>query len=361
MSLPVHPAARLAAAGLVATAALMMSAGAAAAATATVGVTTAAGQPDPVGYIPRVFTITGSGPAGTYLYMKQRPAGGAGCAPTAFADPGRLSTGFYGLPVNGSFSFQRVWTWDAPGDWTFCIWIGPSETTIASPIAQTVGFRTPAGQIGASILPSTPAVGERAEVTVAGDTEAARRLWAKIRPAAGGPCAPTFDADLGQSLIDGWDADGGFDAKRYTWPTSPGPYVVCTWLAGSSYDPSPVAGPQALSFTVIPRPPVVSSAAALNCRNRRTIKRFRARSVRAVCVRYGFSRPPGAGSAMTVAYVTPAHRTYKTTTTTWPGTASRALTAAPLTARAYAHRRGRWRAVLSVGGRRIRTTSFRVV
>jgi hypothetical protein len=360
MRAPLHHA-RLGLASMTATVATLAGASAAMAATASVTVTTAGGQSDPVAYIARVFTVAGSGPAGSKLYVRQRPAGGAGCAPTAYADPGRLSTGFYGLPVNGSFSFQRVAAWDAPGDWMFCTWVAPDEMTISSPIAQTVSFRTPAGQMAASILPSTPTVGERAEVTLAGDTEAPRRLWAKVRPAAAGACGPTYDADPGQSLIEGWDADGAFDAKRYTWPATPGQYVVCTWLAGSSYDLWPVAGPQALSFTVIPRPPVVSSAAALNCRNRRAVKRFRARSVKAVCVRYGFSRPPAAGSAITVAYVTPAHRTYKSTTVTWPSTASRALTAAPLTARAYAHRRGRWRAVLSVGGRRIRTTSFRVV
>jgi hypothetical protein len=353
--------ARLGLAGMTATVATLAGAGTAMAASASVSVTTAAGQSDPVAYIARVFTVAGSGPAGSKLYVRQRPAGGAGCAPTAYADPGRLSTGFYGLAVNGSFSFQRVAAWDAPGDWTFCMWLAPDEMTIAAPIAQTVSFRTPAGQMATSIRPSTPQVGERAQVTLAGDTEAPRRLWAKVRPASAGACGPTYDADPGQSLIEGWDADGAFDAKRYTWPSSPGQYVVCAWLAGESYDPWPIVGPQALSFNVVPRPPVVSSAAALDCRNRRAVKRFRARKVKAVCMRYGFARPPAPGTPMTVSYVTPAHRTYKTMTTRWPSTGSRALNAAPLTARAYANRHGRWRAVLSVSGRRIRTTSFRVM
>lgn len=339
-----------------------MSAGAATAATATVSVTTVpAGQPDPVAYIPRVFTVAGSGPAGTYLYMKQRPAGGAGCAPTAFADPGRLSTGFYGLPINGSYSFQRVATWDAPGDWTFCIWVVPSETTIASAIAQTVSFRTPPGHIATTIRPSTPHVGERAEVTLAGATEAPRRLWLKIRPASAGPCAPTYDADTGQSLIDGWDADGEFAVRRYTWPSSPGQYVLCTWLAGSSYDPWPIAGPEGETFTVMPLPPVVSSASALDCRKRSTAVRFHARRVKSICARYRFSTPPPAGARLTVSYVTPTRRTYKTVTSRWPGNASRVLTAAALPARAYLNRHGRWRAILRVAGKRLKSTTFRVV
>lgn len=361
MSSPVRHSARPAVVSLLAVAALLVSASAAAAATASVSVTTASGQSDPVAYVPRVFTVSGNGPPGSSLYMKQRPAGGAGCAPTAYADPGRLSTGFYGLPVEGAFSFQRVGTWDAPGDWTFCVWIATGETTIAPVITQTVNFRTPGGQIATSISPRTPQVGQRAEVTVAGDTEAPRRMWVKIRPALGGECAPNYDADAGQSLIDGWDADGVFHAKRYTWLSDPGHYVVCAWLAGSSYDPWPVAGPQAMTFNVTRRPPVVASAAALDCPKRSPITRFHAGHVTSVCARYRFSTPPVAGAKLTVSYVAPTRRTYKTVRSRWPSGASTTLTAAPLAASAYRHRRGLWRAILRVAGQRVKTTSFRVM
>lgn len=359
MSSPVRHSARPAAASLIAAAALLVSASAAAA--APVSVTTATGQSDPVAYIPRVFTVSGTGPPGSAIYMKQRPAGGAGCAPTAYADPGRLSTGFYGLPVDGAFSFQRVWTWDAPGDWMFCIWVATGEMTITPAISQTVTFRTPAGRIATSISPRTPQVGQRAEVTVAGATEAPRRLWLKIRPASGGECAPNYDADAGQSLIDGWDADGTFHAERYTWPSDPGEYIVCSWLAGSSYDPWPIAGPQAMTFNVKRRPPVVASAAALNCPKRSPITRFHAGHVKSVCARYRFSTPPAAGTKLTVSYVAPTGRTYKTVTSKWPSGAASALTAAPLAARAYRHRRGRWQAILRVAGQRVKTASFRVM
>jgi hypothetical protein len=352
---------RIGLAAVVALAVSLATAGAALADSASIAVSTASGGSDPVAYIARVFSISGTASAEDNLYVKHRPAGGAPCAPTAYSDSGRLSTGFYGLAVNGTFDVQRVWDWDAPGAWTFCMWLASSETTITTPIAQTITFRTPGGEIGASIDPSTPTTGERAQVTVAGTTEAPRRIWTKIRPGSGPPCAPTYDLDAGQSLIDGWDADGAFDAKRYTTPPTPGQYLICSWLAGSSYDPWPIAGPQALVFTVVPPPPVVSSVATLNCRTRRTLARLRASRVRAVCLRYRFARLPSAGDPVSVSYVTPARRTYKTVSSTWPSGRSQTLISGALPARAYKHRRGAWRAILRVAGRQIKRSSFRVI
>jgi hypothetical protein len=346
---------------LAATAGLLVGASTAMAASASISVTAANGASDPVAYIPRVFAITGTAPAGTNLYVKHRPAGGAPCAPTAYDDPGRLSTGFYGPAAGATFAVQRAWTWDAPGAWTFCIWLAPSETTISTPIAQTVMFRTPSGQIASRIRPGTPRVGQRAEVTVAGDSEAPRRIWVKIRPASGGPCAPTYDMDSGRSLIDGWDADGAFDARRYVTQTTPGQYVICDWLAGTSFDPLPVAGPSALTFNVAPAPPVVSSVATLDCRKRTAISRVRAGEVKSVCVRYRFAKPPAAGSRLSVSYVTPRRKTYKTVIATWPSKTVKTLTTAPLPGRAYKHRRGTWRATLRVGGTKIKSTSFKVI
>jgi hypothetical protein len=351
---------RVGLAGVVAMAALLGSAGAALADSASISVTAANGASDPVAYIARVFSISGTASAGENLYVKHRAAGGAQCAPTAYSDPGRLSTGFYGLAVTGAFNVQRVWTWDAPGAWTFCMWLASSETTITTPIAQTISFRTPGGAIGASINPSVPTAGQRAEVTIAGTSEAPRRIWTKIRPASGA-CAPTYDLDPGQDLIEGWDADGAFDAKRYTTQSTPGQYLICAWLAGSSYDPWPIAGPQALTFTVVPPPPVVASVATLDCRRRSAVARLRASKVKSVCLRYRFSRPPSAGARLSVTYVTPARRTYKTVTSTWPNGPAQTLTSAALPARAYRHRRGTWRAILRVADKQIKTSSFRVI
>jgi hypothetical protein len=353
-------ASRVGLAGAVALATLLVTAGAAMADSASISVTAAGGSSDPVAYIARVFSISGTASASENLYVKHRPAGGAQCAPTAYSDPGRLSTGFYGLPVNGAFNLQRVWTWDAPGAWTFCMWLAPSETTIATPIAQTISFLTPAGAIGVSINPAAPTTGQRAEVTIAGTSEAPRRIWTKIRP-VGGACAPTYDLDPGQDMIDGWDADGAFDAKRYTTQTTPGQYLICAWLAGSSYDPWPISGPAALTFNVLPPPPVVSSVATIDCRSRSTLARLSASKVKSVCLRYRFSRPPSAGARLSVSYLTPARRTYKTVNSTWPNGRAQTMTSGALPARAYKHRRGTWRAILRVAGKQIKRSSFRVI
>lgn len=353
---------RLALALPAAAAALLLGAGSAAAAdSAAISVTAANGASDPVAYIARVFTITGTAAPGENLYMKHRPAGGAPCAPTAFSDPGRLSTGFYGPAAGATFSVQHVWTWDAPGAWMFCIWLAPSETTIATPIMQTILFRTPSGQIASSIRPAAPRAGQRAQVTVAGASEAARRIWVKWRLASAGPCAATYDLDPGQSLIDGWDADGTFSANRYITQAIPGQYVICDWLAGNSFDPLPVAGPAGLAFNVTPVKPVVFSTAIASCRTQKAIAAVRADRVRRVCARFRFSKAPSPTTRLSVTFVTPAGKSYRTVTSTWPNRPRRTLISGPLPRRAYKHRRGVWHATLRTLGKRIKTMSFRVV
>jgi hypothetical protein len=344
--------------------ALLVGAGSAAAAdSAAISVTAANGASDPVAYIARVFTITGTAAAGDNLYMKHRPAGGAPCAPTAYSDPGRLSTGFYGPAAGGSFGVQHVWTWDAPGAWMFCIWLAPSETTIATPITQTVLFRTPTGQIASSIKPATPRVGQRAEVRITGASEAPRRIWVKVRPASAGPCAASYDLDPGQSLVDGWDADGDFDVSRYLTQATIGQYVICDWLGGNSFDALPVAGPTARVFNVIrsTAKPVVASVTTLNCRTKRKVSRLDAGTVKSVCLRYRFAKAPTPGTRLSVSYVTPAHRTYKTVTSTWPSRPRQTLVTAPLRSPAYEHRRGTWHATLRAAGAKIKSSAFRVV
>jgi hypothetical protein len=351
---------RIALASLVAIVALLAAAGPALAVSASISVTDANGRQDPAAYMARVFTISGAAFAGQYLYVKHHQAGGAPCAPTAYSDTGRLSTGFYGVQVSGAFQTQHAWTWDAPGSWTFCMWIASSETAIASPIAQTIAFRTPGGAIASSVSPTSPRVGERTQVTVAGSSEAPRRIWVKLRPAAGEPCAPTYDMDGGQSVIDGWDADGPFAAKRDVTQWAPGTYLICDWLAGSSFDPWPIAGPQATTFTVSRLSPVVSSVAMINCRTHRPIAVLRAGQRTAMCVRYRFARPPDPGVRVAVTYITPKRRTYKTVTAMWRNDQTPTITTQPLPSRAYKHRRGTWRAILRVGDTQLKSTPFHV-
>ncbi|HEX7298624.1 MAG TPA: hypothetical protein VF257_06435 [Solirubrobacteraceae bacterium] len=351
-------------ASLVTTVALLGSAAPALADSASLSVTTSTGQADPVAYIPRIFTVSGSASgAGKHLYIKHRAAGGAACAPSAYTDSGTfLDASFYGVPVTGAFSLQRILTWRAPGTWMLCFWLATDETAIATPATQTITVRTPAANIGATVSPNPVRAGDRARIAVAGTTEAPRRVYAKIRPADGPSCGPSFDADPGGEMVDGWSVDGAFSIDAYVNDPVVGRYLVCMWLAGSSDDGAPVAGPQAQIFDVVRgRPVVVSSAVALNCKTKRVIRHIgHAGRVKSVCMRYRFSSPPAEGERLFVSYVSPKRGTYKTVRATWPAGQARTLTTATLPARAYKHRRGLWRAILRVGGKQVRSTAFRV-
>jgi hypothetical protein len=352
---------RVTALALATSAALLAGAEAALADSASIAVTTADGRPDPAAYLPRVFTISGTAGAGKRLFVKHRAAGGGGCGPSALTDSGEwLDASLYGAPVSGAFTFQRALTFKAPGTWMFCFWLAPDETTITTPIAQAITFRSAAGTIAAAVRPTTARPGQRAYVTVSGQSEAPRRVYAKVRP-AGGACAPSYDADPGEFMIDGWSVNGAYAINANTTQKTPGRYMICMWLAGSSDDTLPAAGPAQQLFDVAPPPAAVSSVATLNCKSRKAIGRVQRGKVKSVCVRYRFSRAPIAGAPVQVSYVTPTNRTYKTVTSTWPGGKTRSLTTASLPGRAYKHRRGTWRVVLRVAGSQVKRSAFRVV
>jgi hypothetical protein len=355
---------RVAVASVLGTVALLIGASAAVADSATTSVTAADGRSDPVAYIPRVFTISGAASGAKHLYVKHRAAGGAACAPSAFTDSGTwVDAAFFNVAVNGAFSIQRILTWRTPGTWMFCYWLAAGEADVTTPIAQTITVRAPGGSIGAALSPNPVRAGDRATITVGGASEAPRRVYAKIRADDGTACGPTFDADPGGSMIDGWSVDGAFSLKAYVNNAVLGQYLVCMWLAGSSDDAAPVAGPVAQTFGVVrSRPVVVSSAAAVNCKTKRASRRFVARKVKSVCMRYRFSAPPAPGERFSLSFMTPGRRsrTYKTVRSTWPGGTSRTITTASLPAHAYKHRRGTWRAVLTVDGKQVNRASFRV-
>jgi hypothetical protein len=350
---------RLAVLTLVAAATLAAGAGTALAAGESISITTSDGRSDPVAFIPRVFTVSGASAGPTYLFVKHRATGGAPCAPTPYADPGSSWTGFYALAVNGAFSFPKVITWDASGSWTFCFWLGPDERTISTPVAQTVLFRLPTGSMAASVAPLLIRPNQRARVTVTGTSEAARDLYAKVRRVDTGPCATSYDLDPGQSVISGENVNGTFMGDAITVQPTPGQYLVCAWLTGSSYDPTPIAI-QSTTFNVVAKPPVLSSATVINCSTKRALRRFRAGSVRSVCMRYRFSTPPYAGQRVLVSYITPRHKTYKTVASRWPTGGAKSAITPSLLARGYKHRRGTWHAILRIAGQQVRSTAFRV-
>jgi hypothetical protein len=341
------------------TALVLLVPGTALAESASITVTTSAGASDPVAFVPRIFTVSGTSTGAKYLFVKHRAAGGSPCAPSAYTDPGSSWTGFYNLAVNGAFSFPKAVTWDATGSWMFCFWLASDERGIVFPTSQTVGFRAPFGSMAGSVTPAVVRPDRAATFTITGTSEAPRYLFAKVRLASIGPCATTYDTDSGVSLISGENVDGSFTGRGVTIQPAPGQYLICAWLAGYSDDPRPIVV-QPTTFPVQASPPVLSSASVLNCATRTSLRSFRADTVRSVCMRYRFSTPPYAGQRLLVSYVTPARKTYKTVAAKWPTGGAKAGITPALLARAYKHRRGTWRAILRIAGKQVKVTTFRV-
>ena len=329
--------------------------------TVAIGVTAASGRPDPMAFSPRVFTISGTSTTSKRLYIKFRAAGGAPCSSTPVGDPGRWLTGFAGdSVVTGAFGFERVITWDASGPFTFCYWLAPSDSSIATPFTQTIAFRPPTGAIDATVIsPSVHRPDQYFTLTLSGTTEAPARVYAKIRPAGGAPCASTYASDPGDNLRNGEDVGGPYATFPVAVESNPGQYLVCMWLMGAANNPAIIAGPTSRIIDIVQPPPVASRLSSVDCRNNRKLPKVRIGKVKAVCVRYGFSVEPRNGSKVTIAFMTPKGRRYSSVGLVWEE-GTRAVTAKWLRALAYRHRRGRWHVILRVNGKQVRSTSFRV-
>jgi hypothetical protein len=224
---------------------------------ASLSFTDAAGVSDPVVGVGRTLTLSVNSAVSTHVYVRYRPAGGAPCAPSASSDSGSggfegfSGDTFNGTTVNGTVKLAKTGTWPTPGTFQFCIWLAASESTPATPFMQNVTFRRPVGAISATVAPITPQVNELATVTIVGSSEAPKHVYATIRPAGGAPCATSWNADSGRSLVNGRDVNGAFSVQATTSQATPGAYLICLWLADSESDGAPVAGPQPATFTVI--------------------------------------------------------------------------------------------------------------
>jgi len=231
---------------LVAIVALLAIASSAFADSATLTVKDAAGNSDPAAGVGRTFTVTGNSAVPARLFVKVRPAGGAPCAPSAYSDSGTVFDDFYNDNVNGNFSFNAVETWSGTGTYTFCFWIASGENTPATPISQVVTFRGLTGTISVAASPLTVSTGQDATVTLTGSSEGPAEVYAKIRPAGGAPCAPTYDGDSGDSVVSGVDVNGSFTVSETVRRSASGSYVICAWLSSSTLS----AGPQSATLTV---------------------------------------------------------------------------------------------------------------
>lgn len=253
---------RVALAALVCFAAMLAAAGSASADSATLTVTNTGGQSDPAAGVARVFTVAGTAGVPEQLFVSYRATGGAGCAPSARSDTGTIldisGPGGYGpfwaINVNGAFKQQDAFTWRSPGPVMFCIWLAANDQTVTTPITQVVDFRAPSGTISATLSPATPRPGQAVTATITGSSEAPEYVYATLR-SGGGACAPTYTSDTGSSLVDGTSVNGAFSLQQTTSALSAGAYTLCLWLASSSSDTAPVAGPQPIPFTVSNPPP----------------------------------------------------------------------------------------------------------
>src|SRR5689334_3285888 len=67
----------------------------------TLAVLTTSGQSDPVGYVSRIFSVSGTSSTPKRVYVKSRASGGAPCAPTPSQDTGTYL--MVSFDVNGNF------------------------------------------------------------------------------------------------------------------------------------------------------------------------------------------------------------------------------------------------------------------
>lgn len=221
----------------------------------TLSVTTTTGASDPAASVARVFTLSGTSAVETYVWVKYRPPGGAPCAPSPSTDTGDSLFGnsspyFNGTQVNGAFNLTRAHTWSTPGTVVFCFWLSAQSNTVSTPFTQAITFRPPTGTITATVDPISPLVDQAATVNVTGASEAPAYVYAKVRAAGGAPCAPSYAADSGSSVISGTEVNGAFSMSATVTQETAGSYLLCLWLADSSNDPTPIAGPQPQPFTV---------------------------------------------------------------------------------------------------------------
>jgi hypothetical protein len=236
--------------------------------TASMSWTDTTGRDDPTSGLSRTMTIKGNSPAPRRLYIRVRAPGGAPCANTADSDSGDYlevdsstigpsssdwDRNYYGTEVNGDFSFRDVGSWTGgTGTFMFCFWIADSPTTPVTAISQQITFRNRTGVISAALNPATPVANQDATVTFSGSSEGPATVYAKVRT-AGAPCAATYSADPGDEVVDGVSVDGAYAVPGKI-KVDHGTHVICMWLARSSTDATPLAGPQPLVFT-IPAPP----------------------------------------------------------------------------------------------------------
>lgn len=193
---------------------------------------------DPVEDVGRVFEFTVQSTSDKYLWVTYRGTGGASCAPTYSGDSGDelISTE---IP-SGLQTVREPITWQNPGRYLFCMWLGSSSDDPDSRVfSMVVSFRQPRGSVSFSARPPRPQVNGATVLRFHGSSEAPRYVFVTERSAGGAPCAPTYSSDSGSHII-GENVDGGFAVRYVRTFDSPGTYMYCVWLAEDSDDTAPI-------------------------------------------------------------------------------------------------------------------------
>lgn len=141
-------------------------------------VLTAHGKVDPVPEIGRVFAFTVNSPTDTTLFVKDRPAGGAPCAPTEDSDTGNE---ILNSDVSaGRHPVRQAFTWPSAGAYLFCMWLGSSSSDASSKVSSaTIRFRQPRGSVSFSSSPSHPSINQATVLRFVGTSEVPRTLFVK--------------------------------------------------------------------------------------------------------------------------------------------------------------------------------------
>lgn len=202
----------------------------------------------------------------TALQAVARPGGSIPCQPT-LADDTTAAAANAQVMTNGSpdsilpaaepFSQTDAFTPTQPGRWTVCSWI--SETapdsgvvTVYGPISTTVQVRMPQVAKLAVTLPSHPVPGKAFPVRWSTKTDQNLSLYGMI--AHGRSCQLNQSVELGHNPL-AVNIEAGATVYGGPKPTSvpatvttPGQYVLCTWLEGPLTNE--VVAHRATTFTV---------------------------------------------------------------------------------------------------------------
>ncbi len=228
----------------------------------------AAGRDDPVALVPRTFTVVANTSVKKRVLIKYRAVGGAPCAPSANSDSGTWALQWpYYFEINGDKTTGEVKTWSTTGPLMFCTWLADNGSSVATPITQTITFRSPTSTIDASQSPSPATAGADFIIGASLTTEAPARFYATLAN-PGVACAGTFGSDSGSELTDGTEVNG---TASFQWKVNrpAGTYMLCTWLAKSASDTAPIAR-QSFPISVVappapppPPPPPAKAATAV--------------------------------------------------------------------------------------------------